>query len=98
MDGGGAPFAGNRKDGQAILRWSLDPWRDRQAVWLAADRDPHNVMKSTDRPMETRTGVVSKFEGEHMTAADPGRSLRRNPAAGPYGEQRPIQEIEGNFL
>lgn len=88
------------RDGWQFLRWSLDPWLDRQAVWLAADRDPHGVVKIDQIVQWKRApGWYQNFErGTYDGWQTQDEAFGGNPAVGPYGEQRPIHGFEGNFF
>lgn len=81
-------------------RWSLDPWREKQAIWLAADRD---VRKSIgiDQIVQWKRapGLYYNFEsGEYKDWQKEGSAFGEKPATSSIGEQREIEGFEGNYF
>ncbi len=82
------------------VRWSLDPWINRQAVWLAADRDRnHFLFVDQIQQWKRPPGLYFTFEDGHYGDWEiTGEAFGSRPANGPLAGQRPIAGYEGNFL
>ncbi|MFB3785472.1 MAG: hypothetical protein ACE15F_03795 [bacterium] len=82
------------------VRWSLDPWVNRQAVWLAADRDrSHFLFFDQITQWKRPPGLYFNFEsGNYGDWETSGEAFGSRPANGPWVSQRTIQGYEGNFL
>lgn len=85
-------------------RWSLDPWKNQQAIWMAADRDPRSTIQIDQITQWTRTpseyyGVFYNFEtGDYGNWKTEGNAFGEKPAIGPVGNQKTIKGFEGNYF
>ncbi len=88
------------QQGWQQVRWSLDPWQNQQARWLAADRDPDCSMWVDEITQHQRpSGYYWNFEdGTYQGWRQSGNAWGETPAQGAYGTQNPIINFEGNYL
>ncbi|MGC9329867.1 MAG: hypothetical protein ACP5I1_19690, partial [Candidatus Hinthialibacter sp.] len=80
--------------------WSVDPWKNKQAIWLAADRDPRHAM-AVDQIIQWKRapGFYANFEkGRYDDWSHVGQAFGERPANGPIGDQRPIHGREGSYF
>ncbi len=82
------------------VRWSLDPWINRQAVWLAADRDRNRFLFFDQITQWKRPpGLYFNFEnGTYGDWESTGEAFGSRPANGAFASQRSIHGYEGNYL
>lgn len=93
LHGFGAP-------GWQLVNWSMLPWKNHQAVWLAADLDRQSWLAidhiiQTNRP----SGIYWDFEfGTYSDWKTEGNAFGDQPSYSPIGEQLPITGYEGNYF
>jgi len=81
-------------------QWSLDPWKNMQAVWQATDRDFRSSLR-LDHVIQTKRvpGVYWNFEtGTYEGWEVRGEAFGTHPATGAYGGQGTVTGVEGNFF
>ena len=91
---------GEDSPGWQYHRWSLNPWQFAPAIWFAADHDPRSWLAIDQVAQRIRPpGRYWNFEGGHYDSwLVWGSAFGRQPAIGPFGEQQPIHEFEGNYF
>ncbi|MBN2329528.1 MAG: hypothetical protein JXR73_20470, partial [Candidatus Omnitrophica bacterium] len=90
----------SEKPGWRRYLWSVDPWKDKQAIWLAADRDPRHAM-AVDQIIQWKRapGLYANFEkGGYEDWTYVGKAFGDRPATGPIGDQTTIHGLEGNYF
>ncbi len=91
---------GGETSGWQQISWSMAPWKNKQAVWLAADRDRQSWMAidhiiQTDRP----PGYYWNFEnGTYEGWITEGEAFGTQPSFRSIGEQLPVTGFEGNYF
>lgn len=86
--------------GWTRIEWSADPWINRKAVWLAADRDPQSILRiDVVRQHRRPPGLYWTFEdgtiGEWRIWGD---AFGYRAATGPIGDQTTVSGFEGNYF
>lgn len=91
---------GGDQPGWQQIEWSLLPWKGKQAVWLAADRDRQSWMAIDHiTQIERPSGLYWDFEtGTYESWLPQGDAFAANPAYQPLGEQLQISGYEGNYF
>ncbi|MGI6457802.1 MAG: hypothetical protein ACOX5R_19575 [bacterium] len=91
---------GGSTSGWQSIRWSMEAWKNRQAIWLAADRDTRSgvwidhILQRNRPPDYTWNFEYGDYLGWKIT----GTAFGDRPAAGRFRNQQPIIGYEGNFL
>ena len=88
------------RSGWNEFHWSLGPWAGKQAMWLAADRDPKAALR-IDHIQQWKRAPGRLWNFESGTYADwqvEGEAFGNSPATGPLGTQSPAIGFEGNYF
>ncbi len=91
---------GGQKNGWQFVSWSLDPWINQLALWVAADRDIGDFVRIDHLFQRKRPpGFYWNFEdGTYEGWIPEGTAFGSSAAAGSYGKQRPVRGFEGNYF
>ncbi len=90
---------GEQKEWQPVS-WSINPWINHQAIWMAADRDITGTVR-IDHIMQRKRppGFYWNFEdGTYNEWIKEGEAFGQTPASSAYGKQQRIQGYEGNYF
>ncbi|MBZ0257206.1 hypothetical protein K8I31_14155 [bacterium] len=90
----------NPQGGWRQYRWALDPWIGQQAMWLAADRDPHASFRIDQVQQWKRApGRYWNFEaGTYAGWQAEGEAFGDGPAIKALGAQTSVSGFEGNYF
>ncbi|MDP8244792.1 MAG: hypothetical protein P9L94_11965 [Candidatus Hinthialibacter antarcticus] len=88
------------KPGWNEFRWSIGAWAGRQAIWLAADRDPNAEFRIDHIQQWKRApGRYWNFEtGDYAGWQVEGEAFGDAPAIASLGAQTTVSGFEGNYF
>ncbi|MEW6234887.1 MAG: hypothetical protein AB1656_05830 [Candidatus Omnitrophota bacterium] len=91
---------GGGEEGWGPVRWSLDPWRNRQAIWMAASRDAGKVVRLDHVAQVFRPpGRYWNFEnGSYSDWTASGAAFGAAPVCQAIGGQSFVEGAEGNYF